>query len=117
MRQDVEILRSDPGDERMKFRLGETLSKATCITAEEEDVDAALLLERSIFEGLYCRFCYRCGTLNPERARFCQLCGEELERDETDPEWLQKGRPQEVMEMKEGTEMKKETGEETGGSR
>lgn len=81
----VEQLKCDTGDPRMKFRLGETTSIALCNTAKDKNVEEALLLERAVYEGLYSSLCRRCGEFNPASARFCQRCGMEIERDENVP--------------------------------
>ena len=75
----------ESGDTRMKFRLGEDLTRVVHQTAKEFDVEEELVLELILFESLYGNFCLRCGELNQASARFCQRCREELEKDEDAP--------------------------------
>ena len=85
MNPEVEMLASDAGDTRMKFRLGEDLTRVVHQTAKEFDVEEELVLELILFERLYGNFCLRCGELNPASARFCQRCGMEVEKNENNP--------------------------------
>ena len=89
MNPEVEPLKSDVWDNRMKFRLGKDLTMAIRQTAKDLGAEEEFVLERIIFEFLYGTLCLRCGEANLASTQFCRRCGEDFKRDEEEMERMQ----------------------------